>query len=225
MQRMGHDMKKYFPIITENPLFVSMTEVEVDSLLICLGVEQSEVAKDSFALMAGDAPYYIGIVLEGKLQIIREDAEGNRALLDTIFPGDFFGETLVCAGIKHSPVSIMATVPSKILKLDFHRLLTICPNSCSFHATIIQNMVGVIARKNILLQGRMELLDKKTIRERILGYLSRYQKRHGEPFTVPLNRNELADYLSVDRSALSRELGRLQEEGVLEYHKNTFSFC
>jgi CRP-like cAMP-binding protein len=217
-------MKEILSIIMENPLFVSIKEEEVEALLDCLGAEPSEVPKDGFALMAGDRPNFIGIVLEGKLQISREDAEGNRALLDTLHPGHFFGETLVCARVEHSPVNIVAVAPTKILKLDFQRLLTVCPNACVFHSTIIQNMLGVIARKNLLLQARMELLDQKTIRERVLGYLSRYQKRHGEAFVVPLNRNELADYLSVDRSALSRELGRLQDEGVLQYHKNTFTF-
>lgn len=217
-------MKEYLSIVTKNPLFASIAEAEIRALLTCLGAEQSEIPRDGFALMAGDTPNYIGIVLEGKLQINREDAEGNRALLDTLFPGDFFGETLVCAEVKHSPVSILAVAPSKVMKLDFRRLLTVCPNSCGFHATLIRNMLGVIARKNLLLQGRMEILDKKTIRERILFYLLRFQKQHGAPFTVPLNRNELADYLGVDRSALSRELGRLRDEGVLHYHKNLFSF-
>ncbi|MDF2839215.1 MAG: Crp/Fnr family transcriptional regulator [Evtepia sp.] len=217
-------MKEYLTVLLKNPLFASIAQPEIQSLLTCLGAEQIEISKDGFALMAGDTPNYIGIVLEGKLQISREDADGNRALLDTLFPGDFFGETLVCAGVRQSPVSILAVTPSKVLKLDFRRLLTVCPNSCGFHSTIIRNMVGVIARKNLLLQGRMEILDQKTIRERLFVYLLRYQERHGEPFTVPLNRSELADYLAVDRSALSRELGRLQEEGVIQYHKNSFSF-
>lgn len=216
-------MRKFLSLLMKNPLFESIHESEIQSLLSCLDAEQSEIPKDGFALMAGDRPNYIGIVLEGKLQIGREDAEGNRTLLDTLFPGDFFGETLVCAGVEHSPVSILAVAPSKVLKLDFRRLLKVCPNSCEFHSTIIRNMVGVIAWKNLLLQGRMEILDQKTIRERLLVYLSRNQKRHGEAFTVPLNRNELAEYLAVDRSALSRELGRLQDEGLIRYHKNEFS--
>ena len=215
-------MQGFLPILTKTPLFASIAESDLLNLLNCLGAVLDTVPKDHFALMAGDQPNDIGVVLEGKLQISREDAEGNRALLDTLLPGDYYGETLVCAEVSKSPVSILALSSSKIVKLDFRRILTVCSHTCSFHTTIIRNMVGVIARKNLLLQSRMEILEQKTIRERVLGYLSMHEKQHGEFFTVPLNRTELADYLAVDRSALSRELGRLQNEGIITYRKSTF---
>lgn len=216
-------MEQYFSLLGKNPLFASVGEENLSSMLTCLEAKVQAVPKDSYALRAGEKPETIGVLLEGKLQITREDAEGNRALLAVLMPGDFYGETLVCAGVPQSPVSILALSPSKILRLDVRKLITVCSHACLFHTTVIRNLVWVMARKNLHLQSRMEVLDQKSIRDRILLYLSMQEKKHGEAFTVPFNRNELADYLAVDRSALSRELGRLRDEGALDFHKNQFT--
>ncbi len=205
-----------------SPLLASIEERDIPSLLSCLGATEVSVPRDGFAMMAGDEPDHIGIVLEGRLQVIREDDSGSRALLSLLSPGDFYGETLACAGVVQSPVSVVAGQPSRVLKLGFRRILSTCPNSCAFHSALVGNMVAVIARKNLMLQSRMEILDKKTIRERLLLYLTNQKKQRGEKFAVPFDRSELAEYLAVDRSALSREMGRMRDEGVIRFHKNQF---
>jgi CRP-like cAMP-binding protein len=164
----------------------------------------------------------MGIVLHGALRVIREDDMGDRAILAALGPGDFFGETLACAGVKESPVSVLAVAASTVLRLKVHRILTMCESACAFHAALIRNLVGILAGKNIQLQGRMEILEKKTIRERVLAYLLSRQATPGDFFSTPFNRSSLADYLAVDRCALSRALGRLREERVLEFQGNIF---
>lgn len=216
-------MKNYIPLLKKSPLFAAIDENELPVLLGCLGAVTSEVAKGGFALLAGDKPDHIGILLDGKLEISREDAAGNRALIASLNPGDFYGEALACAGAEHSPVSVSASQKSTVLRIAFARILISCPNSCGFHTRLIVNMVGIIARKNLVLQSRMEILDKKTIRERLLLYLSQEFIRHGSSFAIPFDRAELSEYLAVDRSALSREMGRLRDEGIIEFKKNMFS--
>ncbi len=216
-------MQTYAPALQRIPLFQGITESEIAALLTCVGAAAVTVAKGEFALIAGDAPDYVGIVLHGQLEISRVDADGNRAILSKIGAGDCFAETLACAGIPHSPVNVLATELSRVVKLPYQRILTSCGNACAFHGRLLSNMLGILARKNLTLQQRMEILDKKTIRERLMLYLSRQTEQQGDPFRAPFDRNGLAEYLAVDRSALSREIGRLREEGAIRVERNVFS--
>lgn len=215
-------MEDYAALLLKTPLFASIGPGDLPALLECLKARTITIPKDGYALLAGDPVEHIGIVLEGQLQITREDVDGVRALVAVLQQGDIYAEALSCAGVVKSPVSVRSVVPAKVMQFKFHRILTACPHSCEFHIRLIENMVGIIARKNLYLQNRMEVLSKKTIREKVLFYLGEQCHEKGRPFIIPLNRNELADYLSVDRSALSRELGHLQDEGALSFHKNTF---
>lgn len=216
-------MKKLSGFLMHVPLFAHIADPEIDVLLSCLGGHVRAVEKGEVVLRAGDPVTQVGVVLEGMLQIAREDAEGGRVLLMVIGPNDFFGEALSCAGVKRSPVTVSAESASTVLLVDFKKILGTCSRSCTYHTQLIENMMGILAKKNLFLQERMEVLSKKTIREKLLRYLEGMAPRAGVPVTIPLNRNALADYLGVDRSALSRELGRLRDEGVLQFRKNIFT--
>lgn len=215
-------MKEYFEILKTVRLFSGIAQDDLMSMLACLGAKTAEIRKGGYILAAGSPVDFVGIVLTGQLHIIREDINGGRALIAALEPGDFFGEALCCAGAGESPVSVLADTDAKVMVLGFRHILETCSKTCSFHTKLIENMLKMLAMKNLQLQARMDFLSKKTIRARLLSYFESVALKQGREFTIPFNREELADFLCIDRSALSREIGNLKRDGVIEYRKNRF---
>jgi len=231
-------LKEFLALLCTVGLFSGIEGSELDSMLSCVDAKVRAVGKGEIILLAGDTPKHVGITLSGLLHIIREDYDGNRALVSVLEPGDIFAEALCCAGIKESPVSVVAYVDSTVLTVSFERVLSTCPNACPFHRKLIENMLGLIARKNLMMQSHMEILSLKSVRARLLRYIESFTrgtaardsiardstpKNRGVEITIPLNREELANYLCVDRSALSHELMKMKIEGLIEYKKNEFT--
>lgn len=208
--------------LKKSKLFAEMEEREIASMLTCLRARTVSLKKGDAVIRHGDKVEYVGVVLNGVLHVIKEDADGERSLMAQLVEGDHFAETLCCAGITESPISVFAETDTTVMLLDFKRILHTCTNACVFHTKLIENMLFVVASKNVQLQAQIEYLSKKTIRKRILKYLTNLSGGGNQAFTIPFNREELADYLCVDRSALSRELMWLKEEKVLDYWKNQF---
>lgn len=215
-------MKKYFDILKTVGLFKDINSVDLETILKCLSSEIKHVGKHEIMLLAGDKPEHIGIVLSGQIHIIREDYDGNSSLMAVITPGGIFAEAICCAGVSESPVTVTADSDSVVMLLKFSRILHTCPNSCSFHIKLIENMLGLIANKNLLMQSRMEILSMKSVRAKITRYLGSFMPKKGQEFTIPFNREKLADFLCVERSALSHELMRMKNDGLIEYKKNKF---
>ena len=207
----------------ENLLFRGMDENALESMLRCIGAKNRQAQKGEILLLAGDRPEHIGVVLSGQLHILREDAQGNRALLSTVMPGEVFAEALCCAGVEESPVTVMAHTDAAILLLPYRRIPRTCPNACAHHAQLIENLLRLTAEKNLLLQSRMELIGLKTIREKVLRYLASFAPSQVENITIPFNREEMANYLCVERSALSHELTKMRRDGLIAYRKNCFA--
>jgi len=216
------EINSFLPLIKSVGLFRGLEETELRAILTCLGVGTQSMKKGRIVLLAGNKPEFVGIVLSGQLHIARDDYDGSRSLLAAIMPGGIFAEAMCCAGVSESPVTVFAAEDSIILKLTFSRILNTCPNSCLFHKKLIENMMNLIAKKNLMLQGRMEILELKSIREKVLCYLEAYNIKRGKSITIPFNREEMADYLCVERSALSHELARMKRDGLIEYRKNLF---
>lgn len=191
-------------------------------MLNCLDAKLLDYGKDEFVFQAGDHVDSIGIILKGSAHIIRESYEGNRIIMAVLEEGDFFAEALCCADIEESPVSVQVRSDAVVLSLNFSRILHTCSNACSFHTKLIENMRYILANKNIALQSHFEVISRKSMREKILGYLHSLAITQGKIISIPLNREEFADYLCVDRSALSHELARMKSDGIIDYHKNTF---
>lgn len=218
------------------PLFSGITAGQISEILSCLQCAKRDFPKGTVLYTQGEDISSAGILLTGKLMLFKEDYLGNRMLVSELSPGDLFGESAACLPGVGLPVSIQAASDSSVLFLNYHKILTMCDNACSFHTALIRNMISVMARKNIALNEKLEHLSKRTTREKLLSYLSGQQvlsqagrtassgsvSPKQEYFQIPLNRQELADYLCTDRSALSRELGRMRDEGILEFHKNRF---
>lgn len=215
-------MKNYFGILKSVGLFKGIDAADLEAMLSCLGAEVKGIHKDEIILLAGEKPRQVGIVLSGQLHILKEDYEGNRALMAAVTPGKVFAEALCCANIDESPVTVVADIDSVVMLLGFKRILHTCPNSCLFHTKLIENMLGLIANKNLQLQKRMEIVGLKSVRMKVTSYLESFVPSQGRNITIPFNREELADFLCVERSALSHELARMKEDGLIEYRKNKF---
>ena len=205
-------------------LFQGLTDTELQQVLDCIPSRRQSYDKGEILFHTGDAFPQAGIVLRGGLHIFREDFWGNQMILSDCCPGAVFGEVFACLPDCTADVSARAVAASEILYLDVPHLLTVCPHACPFHSRLIRNFITVLAQKNRTLNRKIHHLTQRSIRSKLLSYLSEQSALLGKTtFSIPYNRQQLADYLSVDRSALSTELGRLQKEGILSFHKNVFT--
>jgi CRP-like cAMP-binding protein len=220
-------MKKKFPIfsfVKTCPLFEGISEADLELLLACLSSRRRNYSKGNFIFSAGQRPGEVGVILTGSAHILKEDFRGNRNLLAEIRAGDLFAEGIVCAGVEKFPVSVVAQEDTDALLLDYRRIITSCRSACVFHRRLIENMLRVLARKNMLLVDKMEHITKRTTREKLLSYLARQAELNGTlEFDIPFDRRMLADYLSVDRSALSDELSKMRNAGLIAFRKNHFA--
>ncbi|NLZ38191.1 MAG: Crp/Fnr family transcriptional regulator [Firmicutes bacterium] len=216
-------MKDILPAIKKSPLFYGIDENELLSMLACLSAIRKSYDKNEYIYRAGEAVTTVGIVCCGSVQVIKEDFWGNRAIISQLTTGDSFGEAFSCAQVGLISVSVVAAEQAEVLLLDYKKIITTCSSNCTFHSHLIQNMLKILANKNIELTQKVEHMSKRTTREKLLSYLSaEAMKRGSNVFEIPFNRQELADYLSVDRSAMCNELSKLRAEGLLSYKRNHF---
>ncbi len=216
-------MKKYLNVLKKAELFSGIRESDIDALISCLSARPVHYEKARYVYLSGDGFEGMGIVLSGMLQIIKEDYYGNRLIIAEVGEGQLFGETFACADIKALPVSVYSATESDVLFIDYRKLISPCSAACSFHNRLIYNMLRIVAMKNIILNEKIEVMSKRSTRDKLIAYLSsEAQKAKSSRFSIPFNRQELADYLSVDRSAMSAELGRMRDEGLLKFEKNRF---
>ena len=206
------------------PLFKDIKDTEFDALLACVGAKEGRYEKGDFIFLNGTATNSVGIVLDGRVQVIKEDVFGNRAILNDLGPKSVFGESFVCGGNFMLTVSVQAIEDSTTLFLPFERIMHICPSACGFHNTLLKNMVGMIAQKNLMLLEKLEVVTKHSLREKMMTYLSQLaQEQCSSTVISPLGRVDLADFLGVDRSALTRELNRMRDAGLIAFDKNTYT--
>lgn len=216
-------MKQFVPLLKKIDLFHEISEEELTFLLQCLDSTIKSYPKDSILYLSGTKVSQVGILLSGELQVVREDIAGNRTILTVLGPGELFGETFVCAEIDKSPVTVLATMPSEVMMIQFRHMITTCNSGCSFHTKLIENMMKTLARKNIYLNSKIQILSQRSTREKIMEYLMLQAEREEKiKFSIPYSRNELADFLCVDRSAMSRELSKMQDDGLILVEKNKF---
>lgn len=193
-------------------------------MLGCLNAKECSYKKGDAVFAEGDKAKYLGIVLEGSVQLVRVDYYGNRSILANIEPPQLFGEAFACAGLKSLPVDAVAAADTKILLLDAQRIARPCGNACPCHGQTILNLLHIVAKKNLVLHQKIEITSKRSTREKLMTYLLLQAKNaKSHTFTVPYDRQELADYLEVDRSGLSAEISKLRNEKVLECRRSTFT--
>ena len=215
-------MNKYLKLLDRGALFAGIEENEIEAMLKCLSAVERTYKKEEYIYRAGDIITTVAVVLEGVVYIRKEDFWGNRNILAEIGEGQMFGETYACIGGRLEADAVTGR-DSVILLTDVKKILTVCPNSCGFHNRLIQNLIVILAQRNKQLTGKLEHMSQRTTRGKLLSYLSEQSRRAGSPyFDIPFDRQQLADYLAVDRSAMSAELGRMRDEGIIEYNKNSF---
>lgn len=216
-------MEKYLPLLKNTTLFSGISVDEIKNMLSCLSARITKYSKNEFILRSGDNIHQIGIILSGTAMVIREDYWGNRTIITELTPGIIFGESYAAISYMPAESSVVANEECQIMFLNIKKIITVCSSVCSYHSRLIKNMLTTIAKKNINLTQKIDFMSKKTIREKLLAYLSVESNEAKNPsFTIPFNRQQLADYLSVDRSALSNEISKLQNEGILTSSRNHF---
>ncbi len=216
-------MEKYLKVVEQSKLFKGIGEHEAVSMLSCLGAYQRSYQKGDCVFRKGERITAVALLLEGAVHIRKEDYWGNLSILNEISAGEVFGETYACLEAGEMLNNAVAVKNSQVLFLDVKRVLTTCSSACQFHGKLIQNLLSVLALKNKMLTQKLEHMSQRTTREKLLSYLSEQSLREGRPsFDIPFNRQQLADFLSVDRSAMSNELCRMRDEGILEFERNHF---
>lgn len=210
-------------IIEKSPLFQGIKPDQRASLLTCLSPVEKIYQKGEFLLHRGAQVTQMGLVISGTVHIIKEDFWGNRMIMGEVTPPGLFAETYACMEGMLSEVSVIATETTVVLFLDLKRLLTTCAATCDFHGRLIHNLLSILAEKNLMLTRKIEHMAKKTTREKLLSYLSSEALKHqSSTFQIPFQRQQLAEYLAVERSAMSTELSKLQKEGYLTTTKTIF---
>lgn len=210
-------------ILSNTQLFRGIDEQEIPSLFQCLGASKSEYKKGEVILAEGTVTQNVGIILSGQAIISHNDVWGNTSILGNAAPGDVIAE--VYASIPGQPllITVSAAEDTTVMFLNVGRILTVCTSACPFHTTLVHNLLTVCARKSLQLSQKILHTGSKTIRGRLMSYFSECARTAGSSlFTVPYNRQQLADYLNVERSALCNELSKMQKDGLIRYQRNQF---
>ncbi len=216
--------KEIFPILAGSALFQRIEPTDLPAMLKCLEGRTAHYQGGEAILREGDRADRLGVVLSGGAQVARTDFGGNRSVLTEVGPGEMFAEAFAFAGVDHISVDVTAVGETDVLLLDARRLVHTCSNACEFHNRLILKLLGVMAAKNLTMNRKLQITSRRTTREKLLTYLEMQARQAGSAsFTIPFDRQALADFLEVDRSGLSAEIGKLRREGLLESERNSFT--
>lgn len=217
-------MEKFYPVLRESPLFAGIEEKDLGAMLACLGAKTKSFNKGETILSEGDPADRIGVMLSGSAQIYRLDLNGNRSLMGIAKPCEIFAEAFACADVGTMPVTVSALEDCDALLIDAGRITHACAQACDFHQRMIYNLMRILALKNLACNQKIEVTGKRSTREKLMTYLMLQAKQaSSNTFTIPFDRQALADYLEVDRSGLSSEIGKLCREGRIICNKNRFT--
>ena len=216
-------MKKYIPILKNTQLFSGASDEDIEAMLGCLQAKLCTYEKGEYVMREGERVERLMMLVKGELHIQRDDYWGNRSIISMVGVGEMFGEAYAAPESGPLMNDVLAVEDSAVIFLDIGKLLTVCPNGCKFHAMAVKNLFFAISEKNRKLVRKLGYMSRRTTREKLISYLSEEAKRqNSSSFSIPFNRQQLADFLSVDRSAMSNELCKLRDEGLIEFEKNRF---
>jgi CRP-like cAMP-binding protein len=209
--------------LTKSPLFRGIEGGDLLSMIRCLQPKSAEHQEGEYIATAGERLDGIGVVVSGKAAVIKEDASGERIVMTILEPGDLFGEIAVFADDSTWPATVQAQGSCTVLFIPRDRIVGMCAQNCPWHQALIRNMLRIVSERALMLNRKVDYLSIKSVRGRISAFLlDHYKKAKQATLTLPLNRNEMADYLNVSRPALSREIGRMKEDGLIDFHLSTF---
>ena len=205
-------------------IFDNIAQENREAMLKCINAYTKEFTKGDFVLSSEDSPMLMGVLQRGSVHMVTEDMWGSRSLLCMLEPGDLMGETFACAREENYTIRYQAVSDCQVLFMDFGRVMHTCDMMCAFHHRLIENMVKMIAAKNLEFIKKIDVMSKMHMREKILTLLSQYAAAAGsQTFVMPMGRVRMAEYLCVDRSAMSRELAKMAEEGLIEFERSRFT--
>ena len=209
--------------LSNTQLFRGLEEAEITSLLGCLNATTRSFQKGEVILSEGNITENIGILLSGLAVISCNDIWGNTSILGHVAPGSVFAEVYACIPGEPMLVTVSAVEDTSILFMNVGRVLATCTNACPFHTRLVRNLLTVCAYRSLQLSQRIQHTSSKSIRGRLMSYFSDCSKHDGSnSFLIPYTRQQLADYLNVDRSTMCNELSKMQKDGIIEYSKNQF---
>lgn len=216
-------MKKYTDVLKNTRLFAGVGEEEIEAMISCLGASLHQYKKGEYVFRTGEYVHELTVLVEGSLHIQKDDYWGNRTILADVAAGEMFGEAYVSPDSGTLLNDVIAVENSSVMFFDIYRILSVCSSACKFHSLTVRNLFFAISEKNRKLVAKLGYISNRTTREKLLSYLSDEAKRsRSSAFTIPFNRQQLADFLSVDRSAMSNELCKMRDEGLIEFNKNRF---
>ena len=216
-------MKQYISMIDNVPLFEGINADDLVRSLTCLSAQVIPVHQGQVILRQGDPAVKLGVVLRGGAHVMTGDEQGNHTIIAVIHEKELFGDTFACAGVQALPSSVVAAQDGLVLLLEHERVITGCRQGCMAHSRLVTNLLRAIAGKNLKLNQKLNIVTQKTTREKLYAYLLVQQNMAGTArFRIPFDRQKLADYLGVERSAMSAELGKMKRAGLIDYWKNEF---
>ena len=217
-------MQKYIEILKRTQLFSGVSDTEISVMLNCLQAKLLTFQKGDYVFREGERIDNITVLVKGKLLVQHDDFWGNRNIVNVIRVGEMFGEAYVAPESGSLLNDVIAEEDSAVIFFDVRRILTVCSTACRFHSMVIQNLFFAISEKNRKLVQKIGHMSKRSTRAKLLSYLSEEAKRQNSShFTIPFTRQQLADFLCVDRSAMSNELCKMRDEGLLQFDKNQFT--
>jgi CRP-like cAMP-binding protein len=216
--------ESWLPSLLKCQLFEGFDTDAIKSLLPCFNAISQDFAKGDILKQAGDPQQTIGIMLEGEVQVLKEDYAGNRLIIGIFGPGEIYGEVAAFAGINRWPNTVVASTDGAVLYVPFIKITQPCCRVCDAHQRMIRNMLGIVAGKAMIMNNRIGFLKMKGMREKLTAFLyDQYRQSGNRTFLIPMNRSDLADFLNVSRPSMSRELGRMREEGLIDYFRSSFT--
>jgi len=207
-------------ILMGSPLFDGISANELDSMIHCLQPKVCTYKKNSYITIGGEPFTGLGILLSGEATVIKENVVGNRNVMAVLKAGNIFGEMIAFSGKHNWPASVFAQTPCSVIFLPPDKITGNCANACTSHTQLIKNMLSILSEKALLLNQKVEYLTISSLRGKISTYLlEHYKLTEKKDFNLSLSRNNLADFLNVSRTALSREMGRMRDEGLIDFYR------
>ena len=217
-------MEKYIEILKRTQLFSGVSDTEISAMLHCLQARMINIKKGEYVYREGEHLDNISVLVKGKLLVQHNDFWGNRNIINVLHVGEMFGEAYVAPESGALTNDVVAEEDSTVIFFNVRKILTVCSTACRFHSMVIQNLFFAISEKNRKLVQKIGHMSKRSTRTKLLSYLSdEAKKNNSSHFTIPFTRQQLADFLCVDRSAMSNELCKMRDEGLLEFEKNQFT--
>ena len=200
---------------TELPIFRDISGENIERMLHCFSVRQENFSSGDLIRDYDGTGRDVGILLSGAVELVRIDQGGNRTILERLDAGGLFGEALAFSDLSGDCTSVICTQDCQVMFMEYRHIVRRCENACAHHSQLVHNVLGLLTEQNLRLSRRVEILSRRSIREKLLCYFAIQAGKDSSSFTMPFTLSALADYISTDRSAMMRELRKLREEGVV----------